>query len=119
MANVYVDNNGNVVILNGYAIDADASGQNEYNVTSVTDGDFQDLNIIDTGYTPATITPTASATATSGVAYTHILNKLTFEQINRYAKAISNASDITSSTSDVYITDGNNNYVLSIGDTIC
>ena len=90
-----------------------------YNIEATIDGDFQTLDITDYDYTPTTPTPTASATATSGVTYTHILNKLTFEQINRYAKAISNASDITSSTSDVYITDGNNNYVLSIGDTIC
>lgn len=92
----------------------------EYNVESVVDGDFQNLNITDYDYTPTTITPTASATATSGKTYTHLcLNNLTYAQISRYAKAISNASDITSSTENVYINDGDNYYILSVGDTIC
>ena len=90
-----------------------------YNVESVVDGDFQDLNITDYDYTPTTTTPTASATATSGVTYTHILSQLTFAEINRYAKAISNSNDIDSTTANVYITDGSNHFVLSVGDTIC
>lgn len=95
-------------------------GGGEYDITATVDGDFQQLDIIDYNYTPITITPTASATATAGKTYTHLcLNNLTFSEIERYAKAISNASDITSSTTDVYIKDGENYYVLSVGDTIC
>lgn len=90
-----------------------------YNIESVVEDDFQDLNMTDYDYTPTTTTPTASATATSGVTYTHILGRLTFAEINKYAKAISNASDIDNTTTDVYIDDGNNHYVLSVGDTIC
>jgi len=119
MANVYIDGNGNVVLLNNSAITPESAGVNQCDVTASIDGDFQDISINDIGYTPVTPAVTASATATSGVTYTHILSKLTFAEINKYAKAISNASDIDNTTADVYIDDGNNHYILSVGDTIC
>ena len=100
------------------AIPSGSSG-GEYDINATIEGDFQQLDIVDYNYTPTTITPTASATATSGKTYTHLsLNSLTYAQISRYAKAISNASDITRSTNTVYIDDGDNYYTFSIGDTI-
>lgn len=60
----------------------------------------------------------ASTSATSGVTYTSGISSITQADLNRYAKAISNNSAITSATSTVYIDDGDNHYKISVGDTV-
>lgn len=60
----------------------------------------------------------ASTSATSGVTYTSGISSITQANLNRYAKAISNNSAITSATSTVYIDDGDNHYKISVGDTV-
>lgn len=60
----------------------------------------------------------ASTGATSGVTYTSGISGITQANLNRYAKAISNNSAITSATSTVYIDDGDNHYKISVGDTV-
>ncbi len=60
----------------------------------------------------------ASASATSGVSYTSGISSLSPAKLATYAKAISNNSTITKTTSTVYINDGNFHYKISIGDVI-
>ena len=64
--------------------------------------------------------PTASTSATSGVTYTGGISPLSEANLNRYAKAISNNSSITNTTSTVYIDDPKNSayYEISVGDTV-
>lgn len=56
--------------------------------------------------------------ATSGVTYTSGISSLTPEKLTAYAKAISNNSAITKTTTTVYIDDGSSHYKISVGDSI-
>ena len=62
--------------------------------------------------------PTASLTAQSGVTYTSGISGLSAEKIRFYSEAISNNSNITNSTSVVYIDYGEEHYKITVGDQV-
>lgn len=62
--------------------------------------------------------PTASLTAKSGVSYTNGLNGLEANIISLFSAAISNNSDITNTTSTVYIDFGSVHRKVSVGDQV-
>ena len=62
--------------------------------------------------------PTASLTAQSGVTYTIGISGLSAEKIRFYSEAISNNSNITNSTSVVYIDYGEEHYKITVGDQV-
>ena len=62
--------------------------------------------------------PTASLTAQSGVTYTSGISDLSAEKIRFYSEAISNNSNITNSTSVVYIDYGEEHYKITVGDQV-
>ena len=62
--------------------------------------------------------PTASLTAQSGVSYTNGLNGLEADVISLFSAAISNNSNITNSTSVVYIDYGEEHYKITVGDQV-
>ena len=62
--------------------------------------------------------PTASLTAQSGVTYTSGISGLSAEKIRFYSEAISNNSNITNSTSVVYIDYGEEHYKITAGDQV-
>lgn len=60
----------------------------------------------------------ASLTAQSGVTYTSGISGLSAEKIRFYSEAISNNSNITNSTSVVYIDYGEEHYKITVGDQV-
>ena len=60
----------------------------------------------------------AGTSAASGVSYTSGLGSITQAKLSAYAKAISNNSGITKTTTSVYIDDGASHFKLSVGDTV-
>lgn len=66
----------------------------------------------------ASFKPTASTTATSGVTYTDGLSGVAASDVTLFAEAISNNSNITNTTSVVYIDFGSVHRKISIGDQI-
>lgn len=60
----------------------------------------------------------ASLTAQSGVTYTSGISDLSAEKIGFYSEAISNNSNITNSTSVVYIDYGEEHYKITVGDQV-
>lgn len=68
------------------------------------------------GVTAAKVT--ASTSPTSGVSYTSGLSGLSASEVSVFAEAISNNSDITNTTSTVYIDFGTENRKLKTGDKV-
>lgn len=60
----------------------------------------------------------ASTTPKSGVTYTNGISGITPDVLSRYTKAISNNADITNTTTDVYIDDGDKHYKISVANQV-